>query len=356
MLALIMAGGSGTRFWPKSRQRHPKQLLHIHGDETMIQQTVRRLQTLIPNDNIYIISTQLQMDEIRLQLPEIPAKNLIIEPVGKNTAPCIGLGALIMRRLDPEAVMVVLPADHLIGPSEIWQRQLLEAERIAKSTEALVTIGISPTYPATGYGYIQHTGQRLDFDGVDAFQVKTFAEKPNLETAKRFLTSGEFLWNSGIFIWKVSTILSEIETHLPELADVLYKLDEYIGTPQATEAIDRAYRQIRGISIDYAVMEHANNVIVLKGEFEWNDLGSWNEVYQISKKDELGNVADGRHILLGSEGCLVDVESRMVAGLGLKDLIIVETDDALLICPRSRAQDVKEVVEALKRRKNEDLI
>lgn len=322
----------------------------------MIQQTVHRLLPLISYNDIFIVSTQEQIPEIKKQLPQCPPNNLIVEPVGKNTAPCIGLGALIMKQLNPDAVMAVLPADHLIKDDERWRRQLQSAADLAESSNALVTFGIPPIYPATGYGYIQHTGERLDVPDVNAFKVKTFAEKPNLETARRFLESGEFFWNSGMFIWKVSTILSEIEEHAPDIADVLQKLEPRLGTPEEYEAIDRAYRQIRSISIDYAVMEQAKNVIVIEGEFGWNDLGSWNEVFEISEKDKNGNAADEKHILLDSTGTFVDVRSRVVAGIGLNDLIVVETDDALLICPRERAQDVKEVVEALKRKKAIELI
>ncbi len=356
MLALIMAGGSGTRFWPRSRQRHPKQLLRIYGDATMIQQTVQRLKPAVPPEKIFVVSTQIQIDEIRRQLPDIPQENLLVEPVGKNTAPCIGLGALYMRRIDPDGIMVVLPADHMITQEEIWLQQLQQAELIARETGALVTIGIRPTYPATGYGYIQHTHEKITLDSVVAYRVKTFAEKPNYETACRFLESGDFLWNSGIFVWKISTILQEIEEYLPEIADALYTIDRAIGTAKEKETIDYTYRQIRSISIDYGVMEHAREVYVLPGHFGWNDLGSWNEVYKIRPKDDHGNATSGEHLLLDTEGCLVDVDGKVVATIGLKDMVIVDTEDALLICPRDRAQDVRDIVEALKRKKLNHLL
>lgn len=356
MLVLIMAGGSGTRFWPKSRQRRPKQLLKIYGDETMIQQTVHRLTPAVPPERIFIVSTQTQIEEIQRQLPEIPPQNLLVEPVGKNTAPCIGLGALYLRRVDPDDIMVVLPADHMIVDAEKWRAQLEQAEKVARKTGALVTIGIRPTYPATGYGYIQYTHETISFDSVVAYRVKTFAEKPNYETACRFLESGDFLWNSGIFVWKISTILHEIEEHLPQIYDALMTIDRAIGTPQEKEVIDFTYKQIRSISIDYGVMEHAREVYVIPGDFGWNDLGSWNEVYKIKPKDEKGNAASPEHVLLDTEGCLIDVNGKVVATIGLKDMIVVDTEDALLICPRDRAQDVREVVEALKRKKLHHLL
>ncbi len=356
MLALIMAGGSGTRFWPKSRKKHPKQLLRIYGDRTMIQQTVDRLKPIVPVNRIFIVSTQTQIEEIKRQLPEIPEANLLVEPVGKNTAPCIGLGALYMKRIDPDAVMVVLPADHMVLDEERWRKQLQQAEVIARETSALVTLGIKPTYPATGYGYIQHTSEQVQIDGIQAYRVKTFAEKPNYETACRFLESGDFLWNSGIFIWKISTILQEIDEYLPEIGDALKTIDQAIGTPKEQQIIDYTYRQIRSISIDYGVMEYAREVYVLPADFGWNDLGSWNEVYKIRPKDNNENAASEQHVLLDTHGCLIDVEGKVVASIGLQDLIVVETDDALLICPRDRAQEVRDVVEALKRKKLDHLL
>ena len=356
MLALIMAGGSGTRFWPKSRRKHPKQLLKIHGDKTMIQHTVDRLQPTIPPENIFIVTTAEQRAEISAQLPQIPSQNIIVEPIGKNTAPCIGLGALYMRRVQPEAAMVVLPADHYIGDEDAWMKQLLNAEKIALASDALVTIGIQPTHPATGYGYIQFESEAIAIDSVQAYRVKTFAEKPNYETACRFLESGDFLWNSGIFVWKISLILRKIEEHLPEISDSLNSIDLAIGKPGEKEAIDTAYRQFRNISIDYGVMENARDVFVLPGNFQWNDLGSWDEVFKISTKDEHGNSTGDGHIHIDTEGCLIEADGKVVATIGLRDVVIVDTQDALLICPRERAQEVKEIVEILKRRKLNHLL
>lgn len=351
MFALIMAGGSGTRFWPKSRVKHPKQLLNIHGAETMIQQTIHRLRPIIPPEKIYIVTTRSQISETVAQLPEIPQANFIVEPYGKNTAPCIGLGSLFLRKENPDEVTVVLPADHLIENEHRFLDQIVEAAEIAKYADALVTIGIKPTFPATGYGYIQHTGEKVKSEKGWAFSVKAFAEKPNYETACRFLESGEFLWNSGIFVWKITTILQEIEEHLPDLADGLATIDHAVGTSEQDEVIEMIYRQTKSVSIDYGVMEYAKKVAVVPGDFGWNDLGSWEEVYKIQEKDVNGNAVDPQHILIDSHNCFIDAKEKLVAAVGVKDLIVVDTDDALLICPRDRAQDVKDIAEALKRKR-----
>lgn len=351
MYALIMAGGLGTRFWPKSRKKHPKQLLRILGDKTLIQDTVDRLHPLVEDDRMFVVSTKEQFKEMRKQLPTLPESNFIIEPKGKNTAPCIGLAALFIERLDPDGVMVVLPADHLIPDNKMFHKTLRVGAKVAAETDSIVTIGIEPDYPATGYGYVQFDQELQDVDGIPLLKVKTFAEKPNVETARRFLSSGDFLWNSGIFIWKTKTILNEIEENLPQLYDGLVEIRAAIGSPEEEETINRVYCQIRSISIDYGVMEHAKDVKVLRGSFGWNDLGSWDEVYKLGEKDKNGNVLIGEHLLKDSSGCLVDAPDKCVALLGLEDMLVIDTGDAILICPRDRAQDVKEVVDLAKRKK-----
>ncbi|MFQ5769066.1 MAG: mannose-1-phosphate guanylyltransferase [bacterium] len=351
MIGVIMAGGVGTRFWPKSREKHPKQLLKILGDKTMIQNTVERLTPLISNDKLFIVSTEGQREEIKKQLPYLPPENLIIEPKGKNTAPCIGLAALFVERIDPEGVMVVVPADHLISDNKLFINTLKVGGKIAAAKEYLVTLGIKPSYPATGYGYIQYNEKLEVIDDITLLKVKTFAEKPNFDTAQRFLDSGDFLWNSGIFIWKVKTILKEIEEHLPHLYDGLLEIKKALGTTKQHEIIKRVYCQIKSISIDYGVMEHAQDVLVLKGEFGWNDLGSWDEVYNLLNKDKNKNILVGQHIIKDSRGCYVDAPNKCVAVMGLNNLIVVDTGDAILICPRERAQDVKDLVEIAKRKK-----
>jgi mannose-1-phosphate guanylyltransferase len=357
MLVLIMAGGAGTRFWPKSRERRPKQLLSIIGEGTMLQNTVRRLLPMAPAENIFVISNQVQYAGIVEQLPMLPLENIIIEPRPKNTAACIGLGAILLQQRDPNEVMVVLPADHLIGDDEVFRDTLSKATKIAMEEDVLITIGIQPTYPATGYGYIQFSDSRITVGPATAYRVKTFAEKPNLETAKSFLDSGDFLWNSGMFVWRIPVIMAQLEEHLPHHYDGLREISRHLGAPEQNSIIDRVYQQIKSISIDYGVMEKAKNVVVLRGQFRWNDLGSWDEAYKLLPKDQDYNALCGnQHVLLDSSGCLVDAPGKTVAAVGIRDLMVVETEDALLLCPRSRAQEVKDLVELLKRRKLNHLL
>jgi len=350
MYAVIMAGGVGTRFWPRSRNRRPKQLLNILDDQTMIQATVNRLNDFVSKDQICVVSTGPQMEEISKQLPFLKEENLIIEPKGKNTAPCIGLSAVFLKHRDPDAVMAVLPADHRIQDKQKFQQVLSAAEETASKLDCLVTIGIHPTYPSTGYGYIQVNGKVDAINGVDVFKVKTFAEKPDLVTAERFLKSKDFLWNSGMFVWKATAILREIEEALPELYDGLKEIEKYLGTKSQDEVIKTVYCQIKSISIDYGVMEQSENVYVLKGEFDWNDVGSWEEIYKISPHDKNDNVIFGEHFTRDTSGCLIDSPKRFIATLGLEDLIIIDTDDALLVCRKDLAQNVKDLVDAMKRK------
>ncbi|MFQ5650961.1 MAG: mannose-1-phosphate guanylyltransferase [bacterium] len=353
MFALIMAGGLGTRFWPKSRKGHPKQVLEIIGEKSLLQNTVERSEKIIPTDKIFVVSTREQVAQIKKHIGAVPDANIITEPKRKNTAPCIGLAALFMERLDPEAVMVVCPADHLISNYEVFNETLRVGEKVASETNGLVLIGIEPHYPATGYGYIQFRQNLQHIGDISLLKVKAFAEKPNRETAERFLRSGDFLWNSGIFIWKIQTILREIEEHVPQLYDGLMEIRAAIGTPRQEETINRVYCQIRSISIDYGVMEKAKEVMVLKGNFGWNDLGSWDEVYKLREKDKNENALIGEHIIKDSTGCYIDAPEKCIAVIGMENLVVVDTRDALLICPRDRVQEVKDIVEIAKRKKME---
>lgn len=351
--AVIMAGGVGSRFWPQSREKNPKQLLEIVGEGTMIQNTVRRLHGYVEEKNIFIVTNRLQKNAIIKQLPTLPVENIIVEPVGRNTAPCIGLAGLFIHRLDPKGIMVVLPADHIIGDVKEFIRVLRVSSEVAHITSGLVTIGIQPTRPETGYGYIQvkdksKESQPVNIDGV--FEVKTFAEKPNLATAQKFLESGDFYWNSGMFIWRVDVILNEIQRSLPELHSQLMDLQPSIGTTLFDQNLETTYGLIRGISIDYGVMEKAGRVYAVKGDFGWNDLGSWDEVSRISPKDEDGNFTHGSVIVVNSKNTYVHTTEKIVAAVGVEDLIIINTPDALLICKKGESQNVKEVVDYLRRK------
>jgi mannose-1-phosphate guanylyltransferase len=351
--AVIMAGGVGSRFWPRSTEKTPKQLLEIVNSGTLIQNTVERISSLIEPSKILIVTNKLQKPAVAKQLPQVPAENIIVEPIGRNTAPCIGLAALFIRRMDPDAVMVVLPADHLIADPEEFRRILSLSIWVAYESGKLITIGINPSRPETGYGYIQvideddGTNPYLD-RGI--FKVKTFAEKPNRETAHKFLQSGDFIWNSGMFIWKVDTILREISASLPELSGELENIDGAIGTDRITQAIETGYGMIRGISIDYGVMEKAHEVYVLRGEFGWSDVGSWDEVYRLSGKDADGNSVTGKAVLHGTKNTLVHAGDKIIAAVDVEDLIIIASDNAILVCRRGESQDVKEVVDYLRRK------
>ncbi len=357
--AVIMAGGVGSRFWPRSREKAPKQLLEIIGRGTMIQNTVKRVSNLIDAKNIIIVTNKIQKQIVVKQLPQIPAENIITEPIGRNTAPCIGLAALFIRRMDPEAVMVVLPSDHIMQDEEEFRRVLRLAIWVSYESNKLITVGIQPTRPETGYGYIQVV------DEVDSsnpyfergvYRVKTFAEKPNFATAQQFMKSGDFVWNSGMFIWRVDAILREIERLLPELYAELTKIDEAIGDEKFDQVVETAYRIIRGISIDYGVMEKAKDVYVIKGNFGWSDVGSWDEVSRISGKDEHGNSVTGKAFLHDSKNTMVYAGDKFVATVGVDDLIIITTDDAVLVCKQGQSQDVKEIVDYLRRKQMNDFL
>jgi mannose-1-phosphate guanylyltransferase len=358
LYAVIMAGGVGSRFWPRSRERTPKQVLEIVGSGTMIQNTVKRIESLVPIENVCIVTNRLQKELIAKQLPKIPDENILVEPVGRNTAPCIGLAAQWVFHKDPHAVMVVLPADHIIQNEKEFLIVLRRAIRAAEENEALVTIGIKPTHPETGFGYIQFDDsddQNINVsEGI--YRVKTFAEKPNIETAEKFLKSGDFVWNSGMFIWRASVILDEIERLLPELDVQLKKIASTVGTPQFNHAIEVAYGVLRGVSIDYGVMEKAKNVYVAKGDFGWSDVGSWDEVIRLTPVNGDGNTTRGNVIVKDAVSNYIDAGNKMIAIVGAEDLIVISTDDAILICKKGHSQDVKEIVDYLRRKQMNDFL
>lgn len=351
--ALIIAGGVGARFWPRSRGHTPKQLLEIIGHGTMIQNTVYRLDPIIPRERILIVTSAQQAEEVERQLPQIPTENIIVEPFGRNTAPAIGLGAEILKKRVGDAVMVVLPADHLVHDITSFQETLQNAISVADESRGFVTVGVTPTRPETGYGYIQYhrSDEHRAYADQDAYRVVTFAEKPNVETANRFLESGDFVWNSGMFIWRVSTILNGIADHLPELAEELDRLEEHIDTDGFSEALEDAYGEMRPISVDYGVMEKAEDRYVIPADFGWNDLGSWDEVERIFPKDEDGNAVEKEMFLKNVRNCHISsANGRFVAAIGVEDLIIIDTDDAVLVCRKGQSQAVKEVVDFLRKK------
>jgi len=351
--ALIIAGGVGARFWPRSREHSPKQLLEIIGSGTMIQNTVYRMDPIIPKERILVITSAQQEESVRKQLPQLPPENIIAEPFGRNTAPAIGLGAEILKKRVGDAVMLVLPADHLVHDIAAFQETLKNAIAVAEKSRGFVTIGVTPSRPETGYGYIQFqkAGDERPYAEENAYEVVTFAEKPNLETAQRFLESGDFVWNSGMFIWRVSTILNGIADHLPELSEELGRLSADIDTERFAESLEAAYGEMRPISIDYGVMEKADHRYVLPADFGCNDLGSLDEVARLYPKDEVDNASAGQVFLRDVRNCHVSTtEGRYAAVIGAEDLIVIDTADAVLVCRKGRSQEVKEVVDHLRKK------
>ena len=344
--ALIMAGGRGERFWPKSRKSLPKQFLSLTDDgRTMIQLTVERIRPLIDLEDIYISTNRAYRGLVMEQLPGIPPENILCEPVGRNTAPCIGLGAVHIAKKYEDAVMMVLPSDHLIKYNQMFLNALKDGCSIAEKGKNLVTIGITPDYPETGYGYIKFLPQQAD---GNAYAVDRFVEKPDMETAKEYLESEEYLWNSGMFIWKVSTILDNMKSMLPDLHQGLFNIAEAIGTDKQEMVLEKVFPELESVSIDYGVMEKAENIFILPGVFGWDDVGSWLAVERIPKSNESGNVVTGNIITINSKNNIIQGGKKLIAAVGLENLIIVDTEDATLICDKGSTPDIKLVLENLK--------
>jgi mannose-1-phosphate guanylyltransferase len=353
LYALIMAGGVGSRFWPRSKEKKPKQLIRVVGNNTMIQDTVKRLEGLVENKNIIVITNKVQKMRVKEQLPQLPEENIVDEPFGKNTAACIGLASVLIKAKNKDAVMITLPADHLIKDDELFRECLSNAAEFAYKSKGLVTIGITPTRPETGYGYIQFDDTKIE---KDIYKVLAFAEKPNLSIAREFLESGDFLWNSGIFIWRIDAIYEEMKKYLPDLTEELGKIETAIGTPEFEKQLVQVYGQLKSISIDYGVMEKSKNVYLTKADFYWNDVGNWEAVYDVSEKNEDGNVIVGDIYSEKTFSSYIFSPRKFTAVIGVENLIIINTNDALLVCHRNNAQDVRDVVDHLKMNKRTELI
>jgi len=353
LYAVIMAGGVGSRFWPRSRERKPKQLLKIFGENSLIRDTVNRLEGLVQKENIFIVTNKVQKPEIKKQLPEIPAENIIDEPFGKNTAAAIGLASVVVGKKNKQAVTIILPADHIIKEKDEFQKTIKTAAEFANEGKRLVTIGINPNRPETGYGYIQIDDKPVH-DNI--YKVLTFAEKPNYATAVRFISSGDFYWNSGMFIWRIDSILDEIKNHMPELHQGLNQIEEAIGTHDFDKVVNHVYGQLKSISIDYGIMEKSENVFLRRGFFTWSDVGSWEEVYQLSQKDNDRNAIVGNAYCFNTTDSYIYSPKKFTAVIGTENLIVINTEDALLICNREKAQDVKSVVDYLKMKKHTDYL
>jgi len=387
--AVIMAGGTGTRFWPESRARRPKQLLRMVGQKTMIRATVDRLGDLVPPGRVLVATTVELAGKIAEELPELSREAILAEPCKRNTAPCIGLAALHLSRDDPDATMAVMPADHVIGPDESFREAIrLAAALVDRRPERIVTFGIRPSYPAESFGYIERgeplaplppgegwgegkpsplpLGEGRSEDGPSPLplgegqgegevppvhHVKQFREKPDARTAAKYMESGRYYWNSGIFVWKARTILAALAEHQPEMYGRLKRIAAAAGTPQYDEVFWAEFAAIKGISIDYAVMEHAAEVLVIEAPFDWDDLGSWQSLARLRGTDEQGNTIAAKHLGLKTTGTIVrGSDEHLIVTLGLSDCIIVQTPDATLVANKQDEESIRQIVELLEAR------
>lgn len=352
--AVIMAGGKGERFWPKSRTSCPKQFLSLTADgETMIQKTVKRLEPLVRPEDIFIVTNAAYLGLVSEQLPDVPPANIIAEPCPRNTAPCVGLAAGIIRKQYGDAVMLVLPSDHLIHAEDMYIDTLRKACLAAEDGTNLVTLGITPTYPETGYGYIKYV-RGSGRNGI--YCVERFVEKPDLETAREYLREKCYLWNSGMFIWKASTILANIERYMPELFSGLAPITEAYDTPQFNPVLQTRFPELPSESIDYGIMEKAENIFTIPGSFGWDDVGSWLALERINRTDADGNYLAGDVVSIGSRDCTVAGGKRLIAVLGLQDTVVVDTPDALLVCAKNSTQDIKKILAELRAKKRTELL
>jgi len=349
--AIIMAGGIGSRFWPISRTSYPKQFIDILGTgKTLIQQTYDRFLKICPQENIFIVTNEIYGDLVKEQLTGIGDHQILTEPVMRNTAPCVAYGSFKIQSINPDAVIVVAPSDHLILDENAFIETIEKSLKTAAENDCLITLGIKPSRPDTGYGYIQFTDKTIN---ADFYRVKTFTEKPSLEIAKTFIQSGDFLWNAGIFVWSAKAIVDSFEKHLPDMNDIFAEARSVYNTDSEKTHIHTAYQQCTNISIDYGIMEKAANVYVLPSEFGWSDLGTWASIYQLAEKDYVGNavIPSEKVIMYDSSNCMVNVpEGKLVVLQGLHDFIVVESNNTLLICPRDQEQNVKQVVADVKQK------
>lgn len=345
--ALIMAGGRGERFWPKSRKNLPKQFLDLTGDgKSMIRQTVERILPMVGFEDIFVSTNEAYRALIREQIPELPEGNIICEPVGRNTAPCIGLASEHMKKKYDDAVMIVLPSDHLIKYRAMFLGSLRSGCELAEKGSNIVTIGITPSYPETGYGYIHFDQDRFE---DAAFSVREFVEKPDFDKAKQYIEAEEYLWNSGMFIWKISTIQKNIARLLPEMDDGLNRIYEALGSSEEQSTIKEAFGRMESISVDYGILEKADDIFTIPGTFGWDDVGSWLAVSRLKTVDENGNIRTGNVVMVDTKNCIIEAGEKMMALVGMEDSIVVDTDDATLVCKKDSAGDIRKVIDELKR-------
>lgn len=360
--AVILAGGRGTRFWPRSRKRTPKQLLDFVSAKTMLRETAERLSPLFSPRQIWVVTNEEQAEAVRRELPRVPREQILVEPVGRNTAAAIGLAATHFARTQGDAVMAVLPADHYIADAARYRKIVMAAMELARRQGNLIVLGIPPTHPETGFGYIERAKTAERFGGFPAFAVKRFTEKPALAVARRYMAAHRYFWNAGMFFWRVSTYLECLRKFLPETCRALGELQQHVGMPSYGQALKRIYPKLENISVDYAVMERATRkqgpqrVYVLPAKVGWSDIGSWAAVYELLAAKKGANVSTGEHFAHDASGNFFWSPKKFVAAIGVNDLVLVETEDALLICHRERAQDVGKVVKFLEQKKKHRLL
>lgn len=347
---VIMAGGKGERFWPKSRQKMPKQFLSLTTDnKTMLQHTVQRALNFTDISRIFIVTSSHYKAIVMSQIKDLPEENILCEPVSRNTAPCIAFAAQISKKKFGESVMVVLPSDHLIGDEEVFSNCINVAIKQAEKKEGLFTIGIIPSYPETGYGYINYD-KTSSMSGC--YNVIEFVEKPNIDKAKEYVSSGSYLWNSGMFVWSTSLILEKFSQLMPEVYNSSLSIAEAYGTDLYNSVLNSEFEKMLSESVDYGIMEKSSNIYTIPCQCGWNDVGSWLALESINKKDSNNNVVQGESINIDTNNCTIISDKRLIATIGLKDIIIVETDDAVLVCNKNNTQDVKKVISELKKQNN----
>ncbi len=369
--AVLLAGGRGTRFWPRSRTRTPKQLLDIVSSKSMLRETVDRLAPLFTENRLWVVTNEQQAAGVRRELPRVPRKQLLAEPVGRNTAAAIGLAAIHLAQAHGDALMAVLPADHHIADAAQYRKVVRAAMKIASSPGSLVVLGIPPSRPETGFGYIERAGAATLVEGIPAYNVRRFTEKPNAARAKTYVASGRYFWNAGMFFWRVSTFLECLQKYLPKTWHALGELQQFVGTPRYARALKVIYPRLENISVDYAIMEPATRsraahgkslkrgterVFVLPAKIGWSDIGSWAAVHELLARKPGGNVSTGDSFALDATDNFLWSRKKFVATIGVRDLVVVETNDALLICPRERAQDVGKIVKWLEEKRRHDLL
>ncbi|MBQ8527189.1 MAG: mannose-1-phosphate guanylyltransferase [Lachnospiraceae bacterium] len=348
---VIMAGGGGTRFWPLSRKERPKQLLNLSGRDIMVNETIDRIAASVGKDNIFIVTNETQAKLMETETAgRMDPKRILAEPAARNTAACIGYAAMEIVKKYEDGIMCILPSDQFVKDTEEFTRVMDAAILAAEETDMLVTIGIHPTFPATGYGYIcteKTGGEKIGETGKEYFKVKEFVEKPDLETAENYLADGNYAWNSGMFIWKASTILKKFEALLPDIYECIAQIGDAMGTEREAEVIQKIYPEIPKISIDYGIMERSRDVIMIEGDFGWNDIGSLDMLGIMKEEDENGNVIYGEQINLDTQNCILYGTDKLIATIGVENLIVIQEKDAVLICAKERAQDVKKIVDTL---------